>query len=263
MYNIVPVITAVVLGIVIKMGSGDDATDYDVFKRFVLVASNVFFLYIPIYCVKFTLQKPIPFFSLIPEIIFSTLTCACSTVYHMCDSGPKNTNICLATWQGLYYLDFIFSFQILHVVFVYSPYFTWATFLLKCLYLSIILSTNIAYVTTYYNGPFDKWFYLFCAVCGFVTLAGRIIYYKYCDKQMPHMLEYHFNWRIGLTALICAIIGIVFKVATPDQYDYYWWGHALWHLFIAFGIYFSFVMYDSFLCTDKESCPVCDNDNRN
>lgn len=242
----------------------DETTKYDIFKRVFLVDSNVTFLLIPIYCIVLTIQNKLKWFALIPEIIFSTMTCLWSSLYHMCDAGPEYTKICVFEWKSLYYLDFIFSFQIIHILFVYSPVFTPLTYILKSFYLTLTFIVNVIYIQTYYNGPFDKYFYLLHVVCGFITLFGRIIY-LWATDNFSHEMKNHFDFRIGIPAFILAIAGICFKVLTPNNFDEYWWGHSLWHITIGLSIYFAFAMYDisPFLwCIKEKKCHECNFDNQ-
>jgi hypothetical protein len=260
--SVLPVLYIVFFAGFISRHTSDEASQLDIFRRFFLVASNVTFLLIPIYCIVLTITNKLKWFALLPEIFFSLMTCFWSTIYHMCDAGPETTKMCAMDWQNMYYLDFIFSFQIIHLVFVYSPHFNMVAFTLKCIYLTIMLIANVIYVKTYYNGPFDKYFYLLHVICGVVTFIGRLLYLWFTDS-FSHEMKYHFDYRIGIPAFICAVIGAGFKIGTPDDFTDYWWGHSLWHIFIGLAIYFAFAMYDitGFLwCIPKKPCPECDND---
>lgn len=239
------------------------ATIFEIFQRCFLVESNVAFLFIPIYCIILTIEDKLNWYALIPEMILSIMTCLWSTMYHMCDSGPTSTQICAFQWESLYKLDFIFSFEIIHIVFAYSPNPPFPIFCLKTLYLTLTTVGNIIYVNTYYNGSMNIGFYACNVALGVAVTIFRFIY-LWCTGDISHEMKDHFNIWVGMIALIDLAIGVFCKIATPNSFNYYWWGHAGWHIFIAQAIYFTFAMFDIrplFCCFKGKKCPPCEAQN--
>jgi predicted membrane channel-forming protein YqfA (hemolysin III family) len=92
-----------------------------------------------------------------------------------------------------------------------------------------------------------------------LLVIGQVIYLWKTD-QLYTDLKYHFDWRSGIPALICGIIGLVFFLL-PGNGEY-WLLHSFWHIFIALAIFFEFMMYDIDLlccCIKKPicNCPNC------
>jgi hypothetical protein len=236
----------------------ETCTSYEIFQRVWLVASNIVFILPVIYCILLTIRNKLAWYSLIPEMFFSFITMICSTLYHMCDNGTCGI-VCVTEWKTLYNLDFIFSYQIIHIVFMYT---TEAKFtLFKIIYLLAALVANIIFILSYKGTDFDNYFYLIIAISGLIITIGRLIYLWYTNK-LTHMMKEHFDLRAGTLALICCIIGVLAKILTPNEFYYYWWGHSIWHIFIGLAILFAFNMYDIYpllCCLKKKPCFECEN----
>jgi hypothetical protein len=264
---VVPIIYffLVTIPIIIK-SHNSNATDFETFQRIFLVSSNVSLLYPTIYCCIHTiLTENIKWYVLLSEIICTFSTCLWSSLYHMCDSGTKSTEICITEWGILKKLDFIFSYQIIHVVFAYTTDENFTLY--KLVYLLLSFVANIVYVLNPQDYFSEDKFYIVIILVGIVVTSGRFTYLWYSEK-LKHFLSNYFNIPAALVAVICSVIGLIFKFTTSNEWKYYWWGHALWHIFIGTGIYYAFAMHNNdplLLCTDdkcqlNESCCCKKND---
>jgi hypothetical protein len=232
-----------------------DSSDYG--HRAFLVGSNAIFLLNTIYCIILTVKYSLEWYSLIIETSIPLITGTLSAIYHLCDAGPGCSRICVTDWNTLYRLDFIFSYQIIHVVFTFSTDNKITYF--KFLYHLAALLANIIFVNTYKELGFENYFYVIILCAGFLITIGRFIY-LFNNHEFCHKFKYHFNFIAVSLALVCSLIGFFFKFYTSDEFTYYWWGHSLWHIFIGLGIFFAMNIYDlqALFCINRNiECPVC------
>jgi hypothetical protein len=208
-----------------------------------------------------TIRQKLKWYSLIPEMAFSLATMIFSLLYHMCDAGHSCSKICVADWELLYKLDFIFSYQIIHIVITYTTNYKLTAF--KSIYLIMTLVGNAIYVNVYKDRGFDNYFYIIIIGVGILMTLCRFLY-LYQTNNLTHEMKHHFDYRAIILASLCAVIGLLFKFLTPGEYDYYYWGHSLWHIFISLAIYFALNIYDLSPmlcgCVKKTQCAECENE---
>lgn len=224
---------------------------FELFKRWFLVVSNFFFPLISVYAITLTVQnKTLRWFDLTPEIILPIITCIVSALYHRCDDSAYCSAYCITDWIILYKLDFIFAYQMIPLAAAYAVEHRFTPY--KIIFHILTFLANIIFVNTYQqSGQFDgQWYGILVGCVLFFTLIRFI--WLYCTNSLTEEMKDHFDWRAGIIALTCAIIGFVFKWL-PTNDGQYWWMHSLWHIFIAFAIFFEFNMYDftALLCCKK------------
>lgn len=177
----------------------------------------------------------------------------------MCDDADKCTKICVITWDTLYRIDFILSFQMITVVATYSVNTGFVIY--KILILLATLISNTIYVVKFkkYDTNDNPYIGVLIAIA-FVAIVIQCVY-LWKKGKLCNDLKYHFDWRVGIIALVCAVIGIYLFLSSRND-DKYWLLHSFWHIFIALAIFFEFMMYDIYefcCCIDKSQCecPEC------
>jgi hypothetical protein len=217
-------------------------TNIDYWKRAFLIVSNIIFLGVPIYSIGLTIKNKIKKYILLPEIFFSSSIFVISSLYHFCDGGPSCSKYCILDWNILYYLDFIFSYQIVYIVFSYTV--EQNLFIYKVIYLTIMLGINSIY-TIYLQEKYDEYYnYGIIVFNGIIVNILRFIYF-YKINKINLYIKYHFDLRAVVFGLVFSIMGFSAKILTPSDFNtYYWWGHSLWHIFIGLAIFFAFNIYD-------------------
>lgn len=192
-------------------------------------------------------------------LVYLTTMCV-SILYHMCDDDDPCTEICVADWQTLYYLDFVFSYQTINTVIISfidhetSPF----KIVINLLYLGI----NSIFVTQFSdsgNTLYTNIYYIGLGISSVFLLVGKVIYLKY-KGTLPHEYQYHFNCINFITGMTCVLLGVIFKIL-GSSIGYYYVFHSGWHFFIMLGIMMAvetFNMTTNLLfCKRKEFDCIC------
>lgn len=222
----------------------DECTPIDYFNRASLVASNIVFIFTTIYCIDLTITRKLKWYSLIPEMFFTSAITVVSAMYHLKDSGDDCTRVDSGDITTLHRLDFIFSYQIIHVVFTYTT--DYSLTLYKSIYLLLTLAANTIYVMQYDDSGYDNEFYAAIVACGVVVTIIRFLYMIFWKHDLIAEMRDHFDLRAGIPALICTVIGFACKIMSnkATTFTLYAQNHSEWHFFIGMAIYFVFNMYD-------------------
>lgn len=206
------------------------------------VVSNAMFLLIPVYAIKLTRDKGLPFWTLLPEILLPTTTATVSWLYHMCWNAVSCQTYCAVERVKLYKLDFIFAYQMVTLAAAYSV--DQRASIFKYAFHIATFIANSVFVNTYQvAGTYDLQWYTVLVGFAIVATIGRFAWLIW-KEELAFEMTHHFDWIAGLAALVCAIAATICWWMPSLYPDDYWWIHSLWHSFIALAIFFEFNMYD-------------------
>lgn len=210
------------------------------YERATLVFSNSTFMAGFLACGFLILMYKLPWYTLLLEQSYITYVIISSGLYHWCDSGPDTDRYCYTDWQRLYNADMIGSYGIIHILFTFST--DASATLYKYVYHALVLIANIVYVLEYKNHDTDNIWYGVIVGLGVISTIVRFLLLRYKYNTIINVMHNEFNYIFGILAFVFGVTGFVFKFTTPNDYSSYWWGHSLWHIFIALSITFAILM---------------------
>jgi hypothetical protein len=207
----------------------------EILHRTLVVASNVFMIF-PIWnCFRMGWRN------FLFELFVYSMTMIVSSFYHMCDALDDCTRFCIIPWKILYSLDFIFSYQIIPTLLVFTVDPAWSVY--KGFFITLTLFANIIFVVYIQDHYGDTLYFIgLILVCVIMTVI-RLGYLLY-TKQLGNQFKRHFDWIDGVAALTCGIIGLVCKIFSMTE-GWYWLIHSGWHIFIMLSVYFAMQIYDT------------------
>lgn len=199
-------------------------------------------------CEGLTLAKSV--LTMLPEMTASLAILLVSSIYHLCSDGRRCTQICVADWDYLYQLDFMFSFQMLFVAILYTRdirvwWWKWGSFLVG-------MFGNVIFARYILDPPANQapWMSV-GAYYGVLSAACVVLWLLRTAIQGRKIVGDEirgFRKGYAMMGLVCGISAIYFQVSTQPQRssnDYnheYWWKHSLWHVTNALAVLFRFLM---------------------